>query len=66
MWNLKHLIIAILFAVCAIACAISVIFPNVGIIPSGFIFGGNGNDFAPTGVVVFTLFSAIFFKNSRR
>lgn len=66
MWNFKHLIIAILFAACTIACAISVIFPNAGIIPSGFIFGGNGNDFAPTGIVVFALFSAIFFKNSRR
>lgn len=66
MWNYKHLAIAILFAVCAIACAISVIFPSAGIIPSGFIFGGNGNDFAPTGIIVFTLFSIIFFRNARR
>ena len=68
MWNIKHLLIAILFAICAIACAISFLFPTeINFIPSGFIFGGNGNDnFAPMGAVIFTFFSVIFFKNARR
>ncbi|MBR3756305.1 MAG: hypothetical protein IKK48_04265 [Firmicutes bacterium] len=67
MWNIKHLIIAILFAICAIACAITLLFPNDGyIIPSGFMLGGNGNNFAPIGLVIFTFFSVMFFKNAKR
>ena len=68
MWNMKHLIISILFAVCAVACAISFLFPNdVNFIPSGFVFSGpqQGN-FAPVGAVIFTFFSVIFFKNARK
>ena len=66
MWNMKHLIIAILFAICAVACAFTIFFPNGNIIPSGFIFGGNGNNFAPMGALIFAFFSVIFFKNARR
>ena len=67
MWNFKHLLIAILFAICAVACAISFFFPTeINFIPSGFMFGGNGNNFAPIGIVIFAVFSFIFFKNARR
>ncbi len=64
MWNLKHLFIAILFAICAIACAVSLFLGSI--VPSGFIFGGNGGNFAPYGVAIFAFFSVIFFKNARR
>ena len=68
MWNYKHLITAILFAICTIVCLISILFPtDVNFIPSGFVFGGTreGN-FAPVGAVIFAFFSFIFFKNARR
>ena len=68
MWNIKHLIISILFAICTIACAISTFFPNeINFIPSGFVFSGpqDGN-FAPIGIVIFAFFTVIFFKNARK
>jgi len=56
MWNLKHLIIAIVFAVCALVCAVSFF----------FLDGGSIGSFAPTGMVIFAFISFIFFRNSKR
>ena len=68
MWDMKHLLIGILFAVCAIVCLVAFLFLDGGSITSGFIFGGTGgkNTFAPIGAVIFGFFSIIFLKNARR
>jgi len=68
MWNIKHLLIGILFAVCAVVCVVAWLFFDGGSITSGFIFGGTGgkNTFAPIGAVIFTFFSVMFFRNARR
>lgn len=68
MWNTKHLIIAILFGICAVVCAVAFLFFDGGNITSGFAFGGASDEknFAPIGAVVFAFFSVIFFRNARR
>ena len=67
MWNFKHLIIAILFAVCAGVCAFAAIFSDGGNFTAfGFLSGGASSNFAPVGAAIFAFFSVIFFRNSRR
>ncbi len=66
MWNMKHLIIAILFAVCAIVCVVAALFFDGGHFTVGLFGGRSSNNFAPVGAIIFAFFSVIFFRNSRR
>lgn len=56
MWDFKHLIIGVIFAVCAIVCGYAYIFNN----------GGAFGSFAPVGLVSFAFFSFIFLRNVKR
>ena len=66
MWNFKHLIIGILFAICALVCGVAWIFFDGGNFQTGFLVGESNGNFAPMGTIIFGFFSIIFFRNARR